>query len=230
MVLLLFAGSSSAQCPLSTTSPSVTICSPSSGATVASPVSVVAGTTDTYAVTAMKVYVDNVNVYTAKAAQLSTSLTMANGEHHISVNAWDSSGAVFKSSATITVSSSSRLRRRCRFSISPTVATLATGQTQQFTATVTNTTNTAVSWSVDGIVGGNASVGTVSTSGLTPPARLQENHIVLATSQADSGIERSRHCHCHSVLDRRMRTGDRLRPRSPFAPQPPDRPSPAHSM
>ena len=187
MVLLLFTGSSSAQCALSTTSPSVTICSPSSGATAASPVTVVAGTTDTYAVTAMKVYVDSVNVYTAKAAQLSTSLTMANGEHHISVNAWDSSGAVFKSSATITVSATSA-PAPVLVSISPTVATLATGQTQQFTATVTNTTNTAVSWSVDGIVGGNAGVGIIATSGLYTAGTSTGTHNVIAISQADASI------------------------------------------
>ena len=90
VVLLFFTGTSPAQCTLSTTSPSVTICSPANGAAAVSPVAVVAGTTDTHAVTAMKVYVDSVNVYTAKAAQLSTSLVMANGQHHISVNAWDS--------------------------------------------------------------------------------------------------------------------------------------------
>ena len=42
--------------------------------------------------------------------------------------------------------------------------------TQQFTATVTGTTDTAVNWYVEGVLGGNSTVGTISSSGLfTPP-------------------------------------------------------------
>src|ERR1035437_2640893 len=40
------------------------------------------------------------------------------------------------------------------------------GATQQFTATVTGTSNTAVSWSVNNVAGGNATVGTIDTNGL----------------------------------------------------------------
>src|SRR5205807_7707270 len=55
--------------------------------------------------------------------------------------------------------------------ISPTSATVATRGTQQFTATVQNTSNTAVTWQVNGVTGGNATVGTISSSGLyTAPA------------------------------------------------------------
>ena len=186
LALLLLAGTCAAQCVLSTSSPSVTICSPANGATVAPSVTVVAGTTDTNTVTAMKVYVDSVNVYTVKAGELSTTLTIASGQHHISVNAWDSSGAVFKSSATITVSSAAP--PPVSVSISPATATLATGQTQSFTATVLNTTNTVVSWSVDGVAGGNSSVGTISTSGLYTAGSSAGSHQVLATSQANTSV------------------------------------------
>ena len=48
--------------------------------------------------------------------------------------------------------------------ISPAIATLATLATQPFTATVSGTTNTAVSWQVNGVVGGNSSVGLISTT------------------------------------------------------------------
>jgi uncharacterized protein (DUF1800 family) len=42
---------------------------------------------------------------------------------------------------------------------------------QLFTATVTNSSNTAVTWSVNNVAGGNASVGTISAAGLyTAPA------------------------------------------------------------
>jgi len=58
-------------------------------------------------------------------------------------------------------------------SVAPTTAALNVGGTQQFTATVTNATNTAVTWQVNGVVGGSATTGTVSATGLyTAPASL----------------------------------------------------------
>ncbi len=51
-------------------------------------------------------------------------------------------------------------------SISPTSATVRTGRTQQFTATVKNAGNTSVTWKVNGITNGNSTVGTISSSGL----------------------------------------------------------------
>lgn len=74
--------------------------------------------------------------------------------------------------------------------ISPTTATLFTTQTQQFTATVTNTTNTAVNWEVAGVVGGNpTTTGTITTAGLyTPPTVVPTPATVSVTavSQADT--------------------------------------------
>ena len=50
--------------------------------------------------------------------------------------------------------------------ISPTSALLFPTQTQQFTATVSGTTTPSVTWSVNGAVGGNATLGTISSTGL----------------------------------------------------------------
>lgn len=72
--------------------------------------------------------------------------------------------------------------------ISPTTAQPFLGQTQQFTATVTGTTNTAVTWSVNGITGGSATVGSVSATGLyTAPQILPSPATVsvTATSQEE---------------------------------------------
>lgn len=63
------------------------------------------------------------------------------------------------------------------------------GSSQSFSATVTNTPNTNVSWSVNGIPGGSASTGTIEMSGVyTAPADLPSPTTVTitATSQADS--------------------------------------------
>ncbi len=70
--------------------------------------------------------------------------------------------------------------------ISPTTATLAISTSQQFTAAVMGETNTNVTWSVDGINGGNNSVGTVSNSGLYTAPAAAGGHTVTATSVADT--------------------------------------------
>jgi hypothetical protein len=62
------------------------------------------------------------------------------------------------------------------------------GNTQTFAATVTNTSNTSVTWSVNGMPGGNVSVGTITSAGIyTAPADLPStaNVSVSATSVAD---------------------------------------------
>ena len=51
-------------------------------------------------------------------------------------------------------------------SISPTSASVRVRTTKQFTATVTNTSNTSVTWKVNGVTGGTSTFGTISTSGL----------------------------------------------------------------
>jgi hypothetical protein len=63
-------------------------------------------------------------------------------------------------------------------SISPKVATVVSGGTQQFSATVTGSTNTAVTWT--------ASAGLISSSGLFTAPTVLANTTVTATSQADT--------------------------------------------
>jgi len=62
--------------------------------------------------------------------------------------------------------------------ISPTSASLLTGGTQQFTATVTGSSNTAVTWSASG--------GSISSTGLYTAPTTAGTYIVRATSVADS--------------------------------------------
>ena len=54
--------------------------------------------------------------------------------------------------------------------ISPSVATVQTNQTQNFTASVSGVADGVV-WQVDGIPGGNASVGMIAGSEIQPPTR-----------------------------------------------------------
>jgi hypothetical protein len=50
--------------------------------------------------------------------------------------------------------------------ISPTTTTVRVNRTRQFTANVQNSANTSVIWEVNGVNGGNSTVGTISSSGV----------------------------------------------------------------
>lgn len=73
--------------------------------------------------------------------------------------------------------------------VSPSSALVLAGSgTQVFTATVSNASNAAVTWQVNGLTGGNATLGTISASGLytapaTPPA--QSTLTITAVSVED---------------------------------------------
>jgi hypothetical protein len=73
--------------------------------------------------------------------------------------------------------------------VAPTDSSTPAGTTVQFAATVTGTANTAVTWSVNGVAGGNSTVGTISAKGLyTAPttAPSPPTVAVTATSQAET--------------------------------------------
>lgn len=75
--------------------------------------------------------------------------------------------------------------------VSPATANVQEGSTQQFTATVTNSSNTTVTWQVNSIAGGNASVGTIDSTGLyTAPVIVPNPASVTITAvlQANAGI------------------------------------------
>jgi hypothetical protein len=73
-----------------------------------------------------------------------------------------------------------------------TAAVAASTQTQQFALTVVgNTTDLAVNWSVDGLMGGSSAVGTISPGGLYAPPSAGGVHTVAATSVADSSASAS---------------------------------------
>src|SRR5215469_10779809 len=162
----------------------VNICSPQPNSTDTSPVQFTAAALDNeHPITAMKLYVNSVTKALSSGAQLSASVPLLNGTNQITIRAWDTSGSFFSSVETITVSSTGG---GVSVSISPTSASLAPNATQQFTDTVSGSSNTSVTWSVDGVVGGNSTTGTISTSGLYTAPAATGSHIVKATSVADS--------------------------------------------
>jgi len=73
-------------------------------------------------------------------------------------------------------------------SLSPSIAALTLSQTQQYTATVPVG---SVSWSVDGVAGGNSSVGIVSSTGLYTAGTAAGTHTITATSTANASFTAS---------------------------------------
>lgn len=75
--------------------------------------------------------------------------------------------------------------------VSPATANVQEGSTQQFSATVTNQADIAVNWTVNGVAGGNATTGTISSTGLyTAPdvVPAPASVTVTATLQANSAV------------------------------------------
>ncbi|HST10626.1 MAG TPA: DUF1800 family protein, partial [Terriglobales bacterium] len=75
--------------------------------------------------------------------------------------------------------------------VSPSGSSVRAGDTQQFTAKVTAATDQTVTWSVNGVMGGNSTEGTISTTGLykAPAALPSPNSVSIeATSSSDNTL------------------------------------------
>jgi hypothetical protein len=70
--------------------------------------------------------------------------------------------------------------------LNPSSVNVVAGAQTQFSATVQNSTNTAVAWSVDTVAGGNSTVGTITTGGLYTAPPQAGSHTVTATSMAST--------------------------------------------
>lgn len=90
----------------------------------------------------------------------------------------------YSATATVTVAG---IPPQISVVVAPGQVSLMSDQTQQFSATVTGTSNQAVTWLVDNVPGGNASVGTITANGFytAPLCSSQGNPTVTATSQYD---------------------------------------------
>jgi hypothetical protein len=83
---------------------SISLGAPRNGATVSSPVQVIATASGGNApVGAIWIYVDNQAVYKTSASSVHTSINLSPGSHHIVPVAWNTSGQAFTNSAYITV-------------------------------------------------------------------------------------------------------------------------------
>jgi hypothetical protein len=128
-------------------------------------------------------FIDSISgLYTAPAAVPSPA--------SVTVHATSAAVNSAVGSATVTIANPPPIT----VTISPTTASLRVGKTHQFKVKVQNTSNHAVSWSVDGIGGGNATVGTISSTGLyTAPGTVPSpaNVTVTVVSAADPAVSAS---------------------------------------
>jgi parallel beta-helix repeat protein len=70
--------------------------------------------------------------------------------------------------------------------VSPKNTALQAGSTQQFTAAVSGTTNTAVTWLVNDILGGNTTFGSISSAGLyAAPQSLPDPPVAAITAKSE---------------------------------------------
>ncbi len=111
----------------------------------------------------------------------------------VSVTAAAVANGTASAASTVTITKST-----VAIALSPMTTTVDAGTTQSFTATVTGTTNVAVNWSVDGILNGSSTVGTItatdtptgSAAVYTAPTAAPSNTTtatITATAAADVG-------------------------------------------
>jgi hypothetical protein len=91
-------------CALNTANRTVTICAPSNGSTVKSPVNIVAGTTDITPVKLTQVYLDGKKIYETPLSAINVNLPIVAGTHRLTVQGLDTASVFFKKSMSITVS------------------------------------------------------------------------------------------------------------------------------
>ena len=118
---------------------------------------------------------------TISSAGLYTAPSQA-GSHM--VTATSVADATKSASATVTVNGV--------ISIAPATVAISAGISQQFTVTVQGQTNPSVTWSIDGVTGGNSTVGTISPVGLySAPAQVGSHTIVAAITTPSTSASAS---------------------------------------
>jgi serine protease len=113
----------------------------------------------------------------------------------------DAADVVITPSAVTTIAPAKAGQGSCslttsvQLAVCPAAANVQTGSgSETFSATLANTTNTAVTWQVNGVTGGNATLGTISSAGVyRAPASVPSPATVSvsAVSAADSSVSDS---------------------------------------
>jgi parallel beta-helix repeat protein len=203
LVSLLFVTGCGTAATTTTTSGSTTTSSDSRSLTVSvspSSVSLSAGQSQTFTVTVSGAGNSKVNwlVNGIAGGNSSVGIISSSGSYtapspvpssSVTVSAVSASDATKSASATINFASASPNPPppQVTVTINPVSVTLGAGQSQSFTASVAGSSNTQVTWAVNGVVGGSSSLGIISSLGLyTAPATVPNSPVsISAVSVAD---------------------------------------------
>lgn len=101
----------------------------------------------------------------------------------VTVTAVSQSDTAQTGSSSVTIQSLSAIQGP--LALTPALSSVTTSQILQLQVLTPGVTNTLVNWSVDGVPGGNATNGTISSSGLYTPSTAGGPHLILATLQAN---------------------------------------------
>ena len=89
-------------------------------------------------------------------------------------------------------------------------------QTQQFSAAINGIQSSNVTWSVDGITGGNSTLGTISTGGLYTPPSSSATHVIQVTNKSNTSqtavafLAASNYAGTYTFKNDSLRTGQNL--------------------
>ena len=165
--------------------PGVSVTSPVSNSTVASPVNYVATATSSCAkgVASMGVYVSNKLVYVVDAAALNTNLSLGTGSQHTVVEEWDRCGKASYATVNITVGSVTKPA----VSITASPASISPGSSSTLTVIATNATQVTIT-GTDGSTytlqpsGGTQAVSPTATTTYTAVATGAQGNTSAATA------------------------------------------------
>jgi hypothetical protein len=131
------------------------------------------------------------------ATQLRASGTASTAKSSVPVVVNTPDGLV-SNTASVTVTAAAAVS----ITISPATATVRVSRTRQFTAQVSNSSNTAVIWKVNGIAGGNDTFGTINSSGLyRAPGSVPRPATV--TVSATAAADQTRTANASATISRR---------------------------
>ncbi|MFB3812904.1 MAG: Ig-like domain-containing protein [Terriglobales bacterium] len=163
---------------------SVSVATPTNGATVASPVNIKASASSGYPITGWHIYVDGVKAYSGgMASSISASVPLASGIHNVIVRAWDSTGAYASQALQLTAGAVSS------GTVAVSVTSPANGASVVSPATITATTSSAApvtGWRV--YVDGTEAYAAGATSTISVPVNLSTGtHQVVVRAWNSTG-------------------------------------------
>jgi Bacterial Ig domain len=103
-LIVVYASAQATTCPIPT-NPGVVICTPTTESTVPSPVEISAAAKGSAQLSSWKIYVDGISVWKSEAfvSSIDPSISMAVGQHRVTVKVWDVNGGIYSQTIFITV-------------------------------------------------------------------------------------------------------------------------------